>query len=102
VKNLTLLMNESAQRELADLLRGLKPVLGFTFIHVEGHGTHTGGDAFLSDRDRVVGYVPRLRVDILLNEKDVDTVLIAISEARNRLAGQGIYWVTPAERHGTF
>ena len=60
---------------LADTLHGLKQVRGFTFTDVEGHGAKDGGDATLSARDDVVGYVPHVRVDILLEDEDVADVL---------------------------
>lgn len=100
MKHLTLVVHGNLQQDLADKLRSLSQVQGFTFTHVEGHGTHVEHDPFQSARDRVVGYVPRIQVDVLLEDMDVATVLAALSEADNSFAGQGIYWVTPVEQHG--
>ena len=97
MKNLTLIVHADVEQALADTLRSLKQVSGFTFIHVEGHGAQDGRDATLSARDRVVGYTPQVRVDILLEDDDVDVVLQALRAAECGLAGRGIYWVAPVE-----
>ncbi len=99
MKNLIIVIHAAAQQALADTLRALDQVEGFTFAHVEGHSFHSEEDPFLSARDRVVGYVPRVRVNILLADDDVDTVLAMLIE-QNSLSGQGVYWVTPIERQG--
>ncbi|MEW6324674.1 MAG: DUF3240 family protein [Nitrospirota bacterium] len=100
MKNLTLIIHTNAQQALADHLRGLEQVKGFTFSHVEGHGPHVEQDPFLSARDKVVGYTPRARVDILLEDADVEKVLDALRATGNGGNGQGIYWVTAVERGG--
>ncbi len=100
MKKLTLIVHADIQQALADALHALPAVTGFTFTSVEGHGPQAGQDAFLSARDRVVGYVPHVRVDILIGNKDVDDVLVALRATNGHLAGRGIYWITPVERHG--
>lgn len=57
-------------------------------------------DPFLSARDGVVGYTPRIRVDILLEEKDIDSVLETLRNSSNKIENQGIYWVTAVEQSG--
>ncbi len=99
MKNLTIIIHSAAQQALGDSLRALKQVEAFTFSHVEGHSRHAEEDPFLSARDKVVGYVPRVRVDILLASGDVDDVLAALI-GQNNLGGQGRYWVTTVEQHG--
>ena len=100
MKNLTLIVPTDVQQALADMLRGLKPVQGFTFVPVEGHGAHAGEDARLSAHDRVVGYVPHVRVDMVLEDKDLDEVLEALRQSQVGLAGRGRYWITKVERLG--
>ncbi len=99
MKNLTIVVHAGVQQALADSLRGLEQVEGFTFSHVEGHSHHSEEDPFLSARDKVVGYVPRVRVDVLLADSDVDTVLTALT-GQSHLSGQGVYWVTAVEGQG--
>lgn len=100
MKQLTLILHTSAQQDLADHLRNLKQVSGFTFSHVEGHGAQVENDPFLSERDKVVGYTPRIRVDILLQDSDVDLVLTTLRNSSYGVENQGVYWVTAVELHG--
>lgn len=100
MKNLTLIVHADIQQALADVLRGLKQVSGFTFTHVQGHGPQDEHDPMLSARDRVVGYTPHGRVDIVLDDNDVDAVLHALREPHGGLAGRGVYWVTDVIKQG--
>lgn len=100
MKILTLIVHANTQQELADQLRTLKQVPGFTFSHVEGHGAQVESDPFLSARDKVVGYAPHVRVDILLEDADVSYVLEALRQAENGVTGQGVYWTTSVEEGG--
>ncbi len=100
MKKLTLIVHADVQQALADTLRALPAVTGFTFTPVEGHGPQDESDAFLSARDRVVGYVPHVRVDLLLEDRDVETVLEALHASNCGVAGRGMYWVTRLEREG--
>lgn len=100
MKMLTLIVHTDNKEALADTLRTLPQVTGFTFTPVEGHGPQDERDAFLSARDRVVGYVPHVRVDILLEDRDVETVLEALRASNSGVAGRGVYWVTRLERQG--
>lgn len=99
MKNLTLIIHSGVQQLLADVLREMKEVKGFTFIHVEGHSESSDQDVFLSARDRVVGYVPRVRVDMLLEDDEAAKVIDALHTDGN-FKGQGVYWVSPVEQMG--
>jgi nitrogen regulatory protein P-II 1 len=100
MKNLTLILHTNVQQDLADHLRGIEHVSGFSFSHVEGHGVQVESDPFLSARDKVVGYTPRVRVDILLEDEHVDSVLLSIRKTTKGIEGQGIFWVSPVEQSG--
>ena len=100
MKNLTLIVHADVQQALADTLRSIKQASGFTFMHIEGHGAQDERDPTLSARDMVVGYTPQVRVDILLEDGDVDIVLQALRSADCGLAGRGIYWITIVEQQG--
>jgi nitrogen regulatory protein P-II 1 len=100
MNNLTLVVHADVRQALADVLRGLKEVEGFTFTSVEGHGPQDENDPQLSARDRVVGYTPHVRMDIVLHDKDVDKVLQALREGNCGVAGRGIYWVADVLRQG--
>lgn len=101
MKNLVLVFNASVQQSVTDQLRALD-VTGFTVSQVEGHGPHTAQDPFLSSRDRVVGFVPRVRVDIVLPSERVTVVLDALREPHTGLAGHGVYWISPVESFERF
>lgn len=101
MKNLIMIVHASFKEDLADKLRSLDVVQGFTFSHAEGHGSQVENDPFLSTRDKVVGYTPRVRVDILLEDDDVAKVLdILRDENAGKTSLGGIYWVTAVEEHG--
>jgi nitrogen regulatory protein P-II 1 len=100
MKHLTLIIHTNVQQDMADQLRSLEQISGFTFSHAEGHGVEVESDPFLSARDKVVGYTPRIRVDILLEDGDVDLVLESLRKTTNGVEGQGIYWVTAVEQSG--
>ncbi|MCW8955660.1 MAG: DUF3240 family protein [Gammaproteobacteria bacterium] len=97
MKNFVLIVHASLQQDLADKLRGL--VSGFSFSSVEGHGSHTENDPVLSARDKVVGYIPRVRVDILLEEFEVPIVIKQIGQISG-IKGHGVYWVNDVVEHG--
>jgi len=100
MKNLTLIVHADIKQALADVLRALPEVTGFTFTLVESHGPQDERDAFLSARDRVVGYTPHVRVDLTLDDADVDKVLAALQVSDCGVGGRGVYWVTRLERQG--
>ena len=100
MKNLILITRADTQQRVADTLRGLPRVQGFTFTSVDGHGSQAAHDCSVSARDRVVGYTPQVRVDILLEAADIKSVLAALSQPDVGLQGRCIYWVTAVEQHG--
>ena len=101
MKNLTLIVHTDTQQLIADVLRAMPHIKEFIFTHVEGHGAHSEQDRLLSARDRVVGYTPHVRVDILLDDADVDGVLDTLRQpGACCLSGRGLYWITAAERAG--
>ena len=100
MKNLMLIVHADLEQALADTLRSFKQVTGFTFTRVEGHGSQDEHDAALTARDRVIGYTPHVRVDILLEDEDVDEILQALRAADCGLAGCGIFQVTAVEKKG--
>jgi len=100
MKNLTLIAHADSKQTLADVLRGLEQVSEFTFTHIERHSVQSTHDSSLSARDRVVGYTPQVRVDILLQDADVEAVLQSLRSANCGLTGRGSYQVTAVEKQG--
>ncbi|MCK5796055.1 MAG: DUF3240 family protein [Deltaproteobacteria bacterium] len=101
MKCLTLIVHQSAKQHLLDLLSSTPEVPGFTLVQAEGHTDHTGDNPFESIRDRVLGYVPRIRVDVLLEDDAVDPVLARLRDCESCMKGRGIWWVTSVATHGT-
>ncbi len=99
MKQLTLIIHDNIKQDTADLLHNINQVQGFTFSRVEGHGVQSEKDIFLSSRDKVVGYTPRIRVDLLLKDKDVEPVLMALRNSDIGLKKHGIYWITAIEEY---
>jgi len=100
MKQLVLIIHDNLKQDTADLLRSTEQVQGFTFSSVEGHGKESDQDTLLSARDKVVGYTSRVRVDILLEDKDVEPVLTILRKKGIGLKKHGIYWITPVEEYG--
>ncbi len=101
MKCLTIIIHAAVQQDLADQLRSMEAVSGFTFSHVEGHSDQSREGHLLSVRDQVVGYVPRVRVEILLEVDHIEPALQQLSEC-HWLKGNGRYWLTPIEQQGRF
>ncbi|MDY0000466.1 MAG: DUF3240 family protein [Polyangia bacterium] len=101
MKCLTIIVHRSAKQHLLDQLRVTPEVRGFTTQPAEGHSEHTGDNPFETTRDLVLGYVPRERVDILLDETAVSPVLASLQNCDSCLRGRGIWWVTQVEQWGS-
>lgn len=101
MKNLVLVVPTSIYPAVIDELRALD-VPGFSVCHVEGHGSHTAQDGVLSAQDRVVGFVPRVRIDMVLDGEAIESLLTTLTRAGSVLSGQGYWWVAPVERAGRF
>ena len=49
---------------------------------------------------KLIGCIPRIQVEILLEDKDVEGVLGRLRDKDNNVTGQGVYWVMPVENGG--
>ena len=100
MKCLTLIVHTDVQQDLTRQLHNLDNVSGFTFSRVEGHGEEIEGDAYLAARDKTVGYAPRMRVDILLEESELNSVLETLRKTISHVKDRGIYWVSTVDQNG--
>ncbi len=100
MKCLTLIIHQAAKQDLIDLLRASDAVHGFTILNGEGHSKNTGQNPFETSRDRVMGYLPRVRVDVILEAAAVDPMIKALTTCDSCVSGLGVWWVTPVERSG--
>lgn len=99
MKKISMIVHSSLQQELADCLRDLK-LDTFMFSHIEKHSAQFENDAFLSARDKVVGYVPQVRVDIILDDAQSIKLLEQIRAHDLPFKGKGTYWITELEDYG--
>jgi nitrogen regulatory protein P-II 1 len=55
---------------------------------------------FLSARDKVVGYVPKVRLDVLLEGDRIEALVLALRNSKVSFNGKGVYWVVDVEQSG--
>ena len=73
-------------------------VLGLTFTEVQGYGRQKGHTEVYRGAEYEVDFVPKARVDVVVNDESVDTVVAGIVEAaRSGQIGDGKVWVTPVD-----
>jgi nitrogen regulatory protein P-II 1 len=73
-------------------------VLGLTFTEVQGYGRQKGHTEVYRGAEYEVDFVPKARVDVVVNDESVDAVVAGIIKAaRSGKIGDGKVWVTPVE-----
>ena len=73
-------------------------VQGMTVSEVQGHGRQRGHTEVYRGAEYTVDFVPKVRVDVVVADTDVDKLVTAIVEAaRTGKIGDGKVWVTPVE-----
>jgi len=101
MKRLTIIVQTYDEQELMNQLRRIEQIQGFTLTHIEGHGTESERDPFLSARDEVVGANPGVRADIVLQGSDLDAVLHTLRHAKESgKVSDAYYWISSVEQEG--
>ena len=73
-------------------------VLGMTVSEVQGYGRQKGHTEVYRGAEYTVDFVPKVRIDVVVGDGDVDKLVAAIVEAaRTGKIGDGKVWVTPVE-----
>jgi nitrogen regulatory protein P-II 1 len=73
-------------------------VQGLTVSEVQGFGRQKGHTEVYRGAEYTVDFVPKVRIDVVVNDGDVDKLTAAIVEAaRTGKIGDGKVWVTPVE-----
>ena len=86
--------------EVTEALNALN-VPGITIVEVRGHGRQKGHSEIYRGAEYHVEYIPKLRLELVVEDSDVDQVVAAIVEnARTGTIGDGKYWVVPIETVG--
>ena len=86
---------------LDDVRTGLDDldVSGMTVGEVSGYGRQRGHTEFYRGADYHVEFVPKVRVEVIVDDAAVDRVVDAVVRAaRTGKIGDGKVWVTPVER----
>lgn len=98
MKHLILVIHRNLKQDAADLFHSIDQVHGFTFSDVEGYSRHPERGS--TDRDKVEGYSPHVRVDIFLQDHDVAVVLEKLRGSPITLNKHITYWVESVAEHG--
>lgn len=73
-------------------------VLGLTVSEVQGYGRQRGHTEVYRGAEYAVEFVPKVRLDVLVDDEFVERVVGAIiSAARTGKIGDGKVWVSPVE-----
>ena len=83
--------------EVRDALTAIG-VHGLTVTEVKGYGRQKGHTEVYRGAEYEVDFVPKARVDVVVDDEHVDVVVAAIvGAARTGKIGDGKVWVTPIE-----
>jgi nitrogen regulatory protein P-II 1 len=84
--------------EVKDALRGAG-VLGMTVSEVQGYGRQGGKSETFRGGEYTVSFVPKVKVEVLVDSTDVDKVIdIIASIAKTGKIGDGKIWATNLDR----
>jgi nitrogen regulatory protein P-II 1 len=73
-------------------------VQGLTVSEVQGFGRQRGHTEVYRGAEYQVDFVPKVKIDVVVSDDDVDKLVAAIVEAaRTGKIGDGKVWVTPVE-----
>ena len=73
-------------------------VSGMTVSEVSGYGRQKGHTEVYRGAEYDIAMVPKIRIEILTEDDDVDQIVQAITEAAHTgKVGDGKIWVTPVE-----
>ncbi len=100
MKCVTLIVHASAKSALTDFFHEITEVRRFTMIDCEGYDENDLADPRISPGDRVVGYIPRVRIDLIVSDPDVSTVMTKLRATESQVSGLGVYWITQIEDQG--
>ncbi len=83
--------------EVNEALRALE-VPGMTISEVRGYGRQRGHTEVYRGAEYEVDYVPKVRIEVLVDDPDAEKVASAIStSARTGKIGDGKIWIMPVE-----
>jgi nitrogen regulatory protein P-II 1 len=84
--------------EVKEALRGAG-VIGLTVSEIQGFGRQGGKTEAFRGNEYKVEFVPKVKLEVLIDTNDVDKVLEVIaSAARTGKIGDGKIWAVPVDR----
>jgi nitrogen regulatory protein P-II 1 len=84
--------------EVKDALRGAG-ILGMTVSEVQGYGRQGGKSETFRGGEYTISFVPKVRVEVLVESSDVDKVIDIISAtAKTGKIGDGKIWASNVDR----
>ncbi|GAA3959283.1 P-II family nitrogen regulator [Gordonia caeni] len=73
-------------------------IVGMTVSEVQGYGRQKGHTEVYRGAEYAVDFVPKVRVEVVVDDDDLDRVTDVIVEAaRTGKIGDGKVWITPVE-----
>jgi nitrogen regulatory protein P-II 1 len=97
VKLIVAIIKPFKLEEVTDALRALD-VSGMTISEARGHGRQRGHTEVYRGAEYTVDYVPKVRVEVVVDDGDAENVANAIiSTARTGKIGDGKLWIMPIE-----
>jgi nitrogen regulatory protein P-II 1 len=98
VKLVTAIVKPHRIEEVKEALREIG-VSGLTMTDVEGFGRQRGHTEVYRGAEYQVDFVPKVRVDVVVDDGEVDGVVDAVVKAaRTGKIGDGKLWVTEVDR----
>jgi nitrogen regulatory protein P-II 1 len=84
--------------DVRDAVRGAG-VIGMTVSEVQGYGRQSGKTETFRGAEYTIDFVPKVRVEVVVPDVDVDKVVDVIaSAARTGKIGDGKLWAYPLDR----
>lgn len=86
---------------LEDVKNGLEQlgIVGMTVSEVQGYGRQKGHTEVYRGAEYAVDFVPKVRVEVVVDDEDADQVTEVIVEAaRTGKIGDGKVWVSPVDK----
>ena len=97
MKLITAIVKPFKLDEVKDALK-LAGVQGMTVSEVQGFGRQRGHTEVYRGAEYTVDFVPKLRVEVVVDAADVDRVVdVIVAAARTDKIGDGKVWVTEVE-----
>jgi nitrogen regulatory protein P-II 1 len=97
VKLVTAVIKPFKLDDVKEALHGLG-VAGMTVAEVQGHGRQRGHTEVYRGAEYVIDFVPKVRIELVVDDGDVQRVVDAIVEAaRTGQIGDGKVWTTSVD-----